>query len=271
MKLNFPKNLAIFFAVLLLISAARAQNNIAASPYAIGETLTYEGKINKAILRGISVASLNFSVSAAPNGSDYVIDSEAVSKGSLLRLFRFKFFEKISSTVDGKSFSVLRTVKRDEQGDRVRDSEALFDYAEKKVIYVETDPNDPSRPPRRIASTIENQTYDLVAGIYTLRRLPLAVGKTFFLNISDSGLVYKVPVKVTAREAQNSILGKTVCFRVEPDVFGAGRMIEQKGRMSIWITDDARRIPVRAQISTDIRGIDFNMEVRLRKLEMKKS
>jgi hypothetical protein len=58
----------------------------------------------------------------------------------------------------------------------------------------------------------------LITGIYTLRRLPLAVGKTFELKVSDSGLIYKIPVRVTAREEQKTILGKVWCFRVEPQV-----------------------------------------------------
>lgn len=269
MKIKTPR--LFLFIILFAISTANAQSNITLSPYTNGETLTYDGKVSKAILRGISVASVSFSVAQAPNGKDHVVTAEAVSKGSLLSLFRFKFLEKIASTVDGQNFSILRTLKRDEQGDRIRDGEAIFDYAGKKVTYVESDPNDAARPPRRIATPIENETYDLVSGIYTMRRLPLAVGKVFTLNISDSGLIYKVPVRVTGRETQNSILGKIVCFRVEPEIFGTGRMIEQKGRMSVWITDDARRIPVRALIDTNINGFGFDLEVRLRRMEIKKN
>ena len=110
-----------------------------------------------------------------------------------------------------------------------------------KLSYVETDPQDMARPPRKVATPIEENTQDLISGIYMMRSLPLAVGKTFELNVTDSGLVYKIPVRVTAREQQKSILGKTWCFRVEPEVFGANRLIEKEGSMIIWITDDARR------------------------------
>lgn len=267
MKIKSSQIFLFLFIISLGVSIANAQSGITTSPYTDGEVLTYEGKVSKAIIRGISVADLKFSVSAASNKKDFIVNSEAVSKGSLLKLFRFKFFQKVSSTIDGKTFSVLRSVKRDEQGDRIRDSEATFNYSEKKVTYVETDPNDTARPPRRIASAIENETYDLISGVYTMRRLPLAVGKTFFLNISDSGLVYKVPVRITAREAQNTVLGKIVCFRLEPNIFGDGRMIEQKGNMTLWITDDSRRLPVRAQINTSTGRI----EVKLRSAQLKKT
>jgi Protein of unknown function (DUF3108) len=96
--------------------------------------------------------------------------------------------------------------------------------------------------------------------------LPLVVGKTLVLNISDAGLVYQVPVRVTARENQKTILGKVPCFRVEPEVFGTGRMIEGEGNMTIWITDDNRRLPVRSVLNTSLGKV----EVKLRKIEFKR-
>lgn len=262
--MKFPRLIVFLCLIACCVSFAQAQKNV---PYTEGENLTYEGKISKLVLRGISVADLTFTVSKVPENNNFLVKAEANSKGTLLKLFRFSFVQKFESTVNGENFSVLKTVKRDEQGERIRNSEATFDYNEKQVTYVETDPKDSARPPRRIASSIENETYDLISGVYILRSLPLAVGKTFTLNISDSGLVYKIPVRVTARERQNTILGKVFCFRVEPEVFGQGRMIENKGSMIIWITDDNRRLPVRSQLNTNLGRI----EVKLRKIENKKS
>lgn len=234
--------------------------------YNVGETLTYEAKYNKAlVLRGVPAADLSFTVERAPGSDkDFLIKSEVRSKGTLVKLF-FKLFLTMQSTVDGENFSIRRTVKHDEQGERVRDSEALFDYKDKKVIYVETDPKDAARPPKQIASPIKPDTQDLVTGIYTLRRLPLAVGKTFNLSISDSGLVYKIPVRVVARERQRTVLGRVWCWRVEPELFGENRVIDQKGSMTLWLTDDARQIPVRTQIDVSIG----RFEVKLKKLENK--
>ena len=234
--------------------------------YKAGEKLTYEGNFSKLLLRGIDVAELSMTVYNSPDKADYFVQAEARSKGTLLKLFNFSFYQKVESTVDGNSLTILKTVKRDEQGDRVRDSEAVFDYASDKVIYVETNPKDPQRPPRRVASTINDETQDLLSGIYALRRLPFAVGETFTLSVSDSGMVYQVPVRVTGREKQKSILGKVMCWRIEPEVFGENRMIEQKGDMTIWITDDNRRLPVRSKIETSLGKV----EIKLRKVESAK-
>ena len=227
-------------------------------PFEDGETITYEGKVSK-IIQGIAVADLTFTVDRAAD-ADYLIKAEAKSKGSLLKLFRFSFLQRLETTVDDSGFRVTRTVKHDVQKDRVRDSEALFNYGDKRVTYTEVDPKDPMRPPRKIASEIEGTTHDLVSGVYTLRMLPLAVGKTFHLKISDSGLVYDVPVKVTAREMQKTEIGKVMCFRVEPQVFGPGRLIENDGTMIIWITDDARRLPVRSRVNASVGKIDIKIQ-----------
>jgi hypothetical protein len=225
----------------------------------VGETLKYEGKLTK-ILRGISVAELTFSASALPNSNDIVIKSEAVSKGTLLKIFRYSFLQQYESTVDLTNFYILKTEKHDVQKQRVRDSEALFDYGEKRVTYVETDPKDRTRPPRRIASEIVGRAHDIVSGIYYLRLQTLAVGMRFELVVSDSGLVYKVPVVVTKREQQKTILGNLWCWRIEPEIFGMGRLIEQKGKMVIWMTEDTRHLPVRSQINSEFGKIDIKLK-----------
>jgi hypothetical protein len=242
---------------------ARAQTDGSArkyvAPFAVGETLTYEGKISK-IIKGIAIADLTFTVFSARNGSDYLVKGEAKSKGTLLKLFRYSFLQQFETTIDDDQFRALKTVKHDVQKDRVRDSEADFDYTERRVTFIETDPTDSMRPPRKIASKIEDNTHDLVSGLYSLRLMPLAVGKSFHVELSDSGLVYSIPVRVTARERQKSIFGSVWCFRVEPQIFGPGRLIEQEGSMILWITDDARRIPVRSQVNSSIGRVEIKLK-----------
>ena len=55
--------------------------------------------------------------------------------------------------------------------------------------------------------------YDLVTGIYSIRPMKLSVGQSFNVSLSDSGLVYEVPVRITKRERQKTIFGKVWCWR----------------------------------------------------------
>jgi hypothetical protein len=224
----------------------------------IGETLKFDGKINK-IIHGISIAELTFSVSDTPSG-DVVIHGEAVSKGTLLKLFRYSFLQQYDSTIDGTKIRILKTAKHDVQKERVRDSEAVFDYGEKRVRFTETDPKDPNRPPRMIASEIGEPTHDIISAIWAIRAMPLSVGAHYDLNVSDSGLMYPVPVKVTGREVMKTVIGRVSCFKVEPEIFGKGRLIEKRGALIIWMTDDARHLPVRASIDSEYGKIEIRLK-----------
>ena len=156
------------------------------------------------------------------------------------------------------SASIIPSEKTTEK-ERVRTGRPISITAEKRVTYVETDPKEPMKPPRKIASDIEEQTQDVVSGIYALRLLPLAVGKKFDITVSDSGLVYDIPVRVAARECKRRYRTRMV-FPCRARHLRPGRMIEDKGTMAIWIMDDPRRIPVWSRIDTDFGRV----EIRLR-------
>ncbi len=224
-----------------------------------GESLVYDGKVKK-FLQGLTIAELTMATTAVPGSNDLVVKSEAVSKGTLLKLFRYSFVQRYESTVDSTSFRIIKTSKHDVQKQRIRNSEAIFNYGEKRVTFVETDPVDPNRPPRMIASEIGDQMYDMITAIYAVRLVPLTVGQRLEFPVSDSGLVYNVPIVIAGRERIKTALGRVWCFRVEPEIFGEGRLIEQKGSMAVWITDDQRRIPVRAEVDSGIGKIEIKLK-----------
>ncbi len=260
MNAVFIKILLFTTVVLTSASVQFAQPDAKDAPgkMFVGEMGKYEARFSKFI--SFSVAELTLTATLAPNGSDLIINGEAVSKGTLIKIARFSFLQQYVSTIDLKDFRILKTTKHDVQKERVRDSEAIFDYGQKRVIYIETDPKDANRPPRRIASDIEETMNDISSGLFALRLLPLAVGKRFEMPVSDSGVVYKIPISVTARELLKTAIGKVWCLRVEPQVFGTGRLIEQKGKLVIWVTDDDRRIPVKARIDASIGKVEIKIK-----------
>jgi hypothetical protein len=244
-----------------LVHFGQPQTQNVAGPGSIfaGEKLIYEGKVSKLRL-SFSIAELTFSASTKAESNELLINAEGVSKGTMLKLFKFSFLQQYESTIDLANFNVLKTTKHDVQKQRVRDSEATFDYKEKRVSYTETDPKDSNRPPRRIASEIGDHMNDMISAIYAVRLQSLTVGKRFDLEVSDSGLVFKVPVVVTAREQQKTVTGKVWCLRVEPEIFGKDRLIERKGKMVIWMTDDVRHTPVRATVDTEYGKVEIKLK-----------
>jgi hypothetical protein len=57
------------------------------------------------------------------------------------------------------------------------------------------------------------------------------------------------------------VLGKVSVVRIDVDLFGPGRPVEEgKGKMSIWVTDDERRVPIKARLSHDIGQLDLTLK-----------
>jgi hypothetical protein len=236
-------------------------------PFDPSESLVYEGEFTRSLLRGVNVADLRFSFERIPANLDAATKTtalrfraEAVSKGVVSKLFGLTFRQRIESTVESATFNVLNTVKLDEQGKRVRTSEAVFDQTSGKVVFTELDPTDPNRPPRVITNQFSGTVQDIASAFYYLRTQKLEPGKNVELLISDTGQTYVIPVRVIKREQQKTVLGKISTLRVEPELFGEGRLIRGRGQITIWLTDDARHIPVRAKINNSLGRLDIKLK-----------
>jgi hypothetical protein len=57
-----------------------------------------------------------------------------------------------------------------------------------------------------------------------------------------------------------TVLGQVWTLKVEPEVFGEGHLLRGKGTMSLWYTDDERRIPVKARINNDLGTLDIKLK-----------
>src|SRR5687768_4502888 len=214
-----------------------APRPVAAMPFAPSEELVYEGEFTRAILRGINIAELRFKAqrqtpsAVTPEGetpapAPLLLTTDVVSKGFFSKLFGVTFKFHAESHVEPNDFYAMRTTKKDEQGKRVRTSEAVFNQESKTVEYTERDPNNTQAAPRVITAALEGPTQDIVSAIYFLRTQPLTPGQTFNIAISDSGRVYQVPATVFAeKKKMKSVLGKSEVVRVDVELFGPGRQI----------------------------------------------
>jgi uncharacterized protein DUF3108 len=262
---------AFVFLVAFAIGAARgvvhAQKfDSKARPFEHGEELHFEAEFSRALLRGLDVADLTFRATRTPGTTqsaayDLTFQAEVASKGFFPRLFNLKFRERVESTVEPTSFTVQKTKILDEQGKRVRETEATFDRSKGKMTWTLRDPNNPSAEPRHSITDFSGQLQDVLSAIYFIRTQPLEVGKTFEIFIGDGGRVYKVPVNVVEKKRMKTILGRLDVFRINPELFGPERMIDdEKGEFSIWVTADERHIPVRGRVKTDYGTFDIKLK-----------
>ena len=251
--------------------AVAQQRHPATKPFELGEELHFEAEFSRALLRKLDVADLKFSASRTPvensnesqESAPYALtfNADIASKGFFARLFNLKFRERVESIVEPLSFTVKKTKILDEQGKRVRATESTFDPSKGKMTWTSRDPNNPSAEPRHAITDFSGQLQDVLSAIYFIRTQPLQVGKTFEVFIGDGGRVYKIPVKVVEKKRMKTILGRVNVLRVNPELFGPERLIdEEKGEFSIWITDDARHIPVEGRIKTEYGTFEIKLK-----------
>ena len=271
-------SLALLLAMSVWASYVYPQQSVrtaAPRPFEPAEELIYEAEFSRSVLRKVDIADFRFTASRTASGQSekkgsgntnqksphiILLTGDVTSKGFFSRLFNLKFRERMESIVDPVLFTVQKTKRLDEQGKRVRQSEAVFDKASGTVVWTERDPRNPSGPTRRVTSEFTPPVQDVLSAVYYLRTQPLKVGNSFDLSVSDSGRVFTVPIRVVEKKRVKSILGRLDSVRVEASLFGPTGMIEQDGQFSIWFTDDSRRIPVSARIKNEYGTFDIKLK-----------
>ena len=84
---------------------------------------------------------------------------------------------------------------------------------------------------------------DELSVLYFVRTLPLAEGRTVTAKVFAGKKNWDLEVKVLRRETLDTALGPRETFLVEPLLKFEG-IFQQKGRVLVWLTQDAERIPV---------------------------
>jgi hypothetical protein len=262
----------VFLVGLLAVSVSpqKATSPTSARPFEPLEELHFEAEFSRALIRKLDVADIKFRASRTPvtetpgsSDSSYALtfNAEVTSKGFFARLFNLKFREVVESIVEPLTFTVKKTTILDEQGKRVRATESTFDQSKGELTWTLRDPNNPQSEPRRASADFSGQLQDVLSAIYFIRTKPLEVGKSFDIYIGDGGHVYTIPVTVVQRKRMKTVLGRVDALRVNAELFGPQRLIEdEKGEFSLWVTDDARHIPVSGHVNTDYGSFDIKLK-----------
>ncbi|MCP9495392.1 MAG: DUF3108 domain-containing protein [Pyrinomonadaceae bacterium MAG19_C2-C3] len=262
-------------------------------PFAANERLIYSAEFSRLLLRGIDIAEVRFAahtpealpvardeqstreVSPSPVENEHNDDArtkpeksdaafhftcEVSSRSWFQRLFNLTFRLSMKSLVDAKAFAVSRTLKLEEQGKRHRESDAVFDRAENIVTWTERNPVEPHNPPRVVRTPLQGATQDLVSVFYYLRTQPLKPDTRTEITLSDSGQIYRIPLTIGNRSKLKTVIGEIPVIEVKADMFGEGRPLRGKGSMTLWFSDDARHVPVRARITSEEGTLDIKLK-----------
>jgi len=259
---SLPRVIAALLFIALTSALAQAQlTRREPLPFEPGEELIYSGEFTRGLLRGVEVAELHFTAQSEQiaRGTDDAIvlhlTGDVKSKGLFPRIAGFKFHQHVESKADAQPFTVLRTDKIEEQGKRRRVLDAEYDHEKRKVIWRERSPN-----PQGGAFDFTEPIQDVLTVIYYLRTQKLEVGKSFDVPVTDAGRVFTLSVAAVEQKEIDTVLGRVNAIRVEPALFGDNSAVRAKGKLSIWVTNDEHRLPVRAQLKVDLGTFDIKLK-----------
>lgn len=246
-----------------------ARQNAPPLPFETGEELLYEAEYTWFLIRGANIAELRLRGEYTPRSPAQTAEGEgdvwrfsgaAVSKGALASLFGVRFQFSLESTVEPQFLSALRTKKLDERNDRKLESENVYDHGTGRIIYTERDLKNPTQPAKVVPIRFSGSWQDIVSVLYFARTLPLKPGDSFEVPVVDSGKVYQIPIRVREREKLETTIGDVWAVRIEADVFGEDRLLGgKKGELVVWVTDDARHIPVKARVNLKRGRLDIKL------------
>jgi hypothetical protein len=148
--------------------------------------------------------------------------------------FFSKFYtvrDRYESYMDTTELYSLRYEKHIREGKFKRDEVVDFDQTRHRAKYKDK------------VVPIPPRSQDVLSALYYVRTLPLEVGQSISLANHTDGKNYPLVIKVHGRERVKVDAGEFDCVVVEPILRGPG-VFTQKGRLTVWLTDDRRRIPV---------------------------
>ena len=134
------------------------------------------------------------------------------------------------------------------EGKHRRDKEIIFDHDKGKARYID------HLNGEKVELEIGKNTYDPYSSFYYVRTLPLEVGKSVFVSLLDNKQLWNVEIQVLKKEKLDTILGKINTILIKPLMKSEG-IFQKKGEIYIWLTDDARRIPVKMKTKVTIGSV----------------
>jgi len=145
----------------------------------------------------------------------------------------YKVRDEISSLFDLESLHSLRFRKQLREGDYKADFDAEYLHAEGVARYADG-----------TESELLPGSQDILSALFYVRAFALREGMVLHIPVHDGKKSYPLRVAVTGRERVETRLGSYDCLVLEPTLQSQG-LFKSEGRMLIYLSDDARRLPVK--------------------------
>jgi len=231
-----------------LASAQQQPYNASRFPYS--EKLSYRIEW-RLVTAGTATVQLSH-----PSPDDWHLDLDLQSAGMVNRLYRV--LDKYRA-VTNDHFCASTSVLDAQEGNRHRLTQLTFDNSRHKLQYDERDLITQATVKRVL--DIAPCTHDIAGALAAMRLVEVGLGKSATLPVTDGKKIVNARIDAQSRE-DVTIVAKTYhTIRYEAFLFD-NVLYKRKGRLFIWLTDDADRTPVqlRFQLGFPIGTISLALD-----------
>ena len=213
-----------------------------AGDLAAGERLTYE--VSWAGIRVGRVIMENHGLETIGGLQAYHLTFRTVSNEFLSNFFSIE--DVVHTWVSRAGGFPVRFEKHIKEGHYAKIQIVEFDH--ERLLATYTTDNKVKK------MSIPADVQDIFSLLYWVRRQPLGVGRELSKDVNADGRNWVVKVEVVEQGTfETDATGKVKAFALKPTAESEGKRLE-KGRAVIWMTVDARRIPLAFQIDAKILG-----------------
>lgn len=220
-------------------------------PFGPGERIVF--KISYAHLTG---GHATVSVEGDPGSPVVRFVAEARSHGFFAWLFNFKVEDRTVARWDSDLGCSLGIEKHLREGKAARDQVVTID-PRTGVAEVQ------DKKVKQTRFELEPCINDVLSALYVARIRGVPEKEPLVLPVFDNGKRYALRVSFIARDRLDlpPPLGRNVpTVIVEPQLAEGTGLFVKKGRLILWLTDDARRIPVRMKSKVAIGSVGADLE-----------
>jgi len=183
----------------------------------------------------------------------------AIGKGYTVGMSRFFFkvddnYESYFDKVTNKPFQYVRKI---DEGGYTKNQEGFFNQDNNKVLV-----KDYKNKTEKTFSVTEN-VQDIVSTFYYLRNHPnidkLKVGEAIVVDMFFDDEVYKFKLKFIGREDLKTKFGTAPTMIFRP-IVQSGRVFKEEESLTVWISDDENKIPLRIKASLAVGSIKADLD-----------
>jgi Protein of unknown function (DUF3108) len=209
------------------------------TPFQTGETLKYRISWSNFVEAG--TAELSVGPGDQMIANSYRLQLKASSTPPISSLYVFK--DEFVSLFDGGIAAPIRFEKNFIEKKRQVKETLAFDQINRSATL------EVHGQSYRIP--IEVGTQDPLSALYAVRGLVMRPGLQVSLPVLDGGRIFQLDIRVTGSDLISTSLGSFNTHRVEAGLRRDGVSLSDK-RMTIWLTNDTRKVPVLASVSLSV-------------------